>query len=198
MNSGLRIGIFGGTFNPFHNGHLICAESVSAEFSLDRVLFVPSRIPVHKELDFNVSGPDRAEIIRRSIAGRSSFSVYEDELVRAEDSYSYITVERIKDRNPGADLFFIIGTDAFNGLDKWKHPEKISTAVFFVVLRRDGEIINKKLANWAGNVLLSSNEEIKISSSILRSRINDIDFLKRNMNSDAVDYIVEKGLYRVK
>ncbi len=193
-----RIGIFGGTFNPFHNGHLFCAETVLREFYLDKILFVPSRIPVHKELDFNVSGSDRAEMIRLAIGNYSHFDVFEDELSRKEDSYTYITVNKIKAENPGAELFFILGADSFNTLESWKNPEIIIKTASFIVLQRDGEIINKKLANWAGNVFLSANRQINLSSSMLRGRIKDVEYLKSGMNSDAVDYIIKKGLYGVK
>jgi len=131
------IGLLGGTFNPIHNGHLYIAKAVQRQFALDRVLFIPSADPPHKQ---GLNLPDarhRAAMVRLAIGDDPAFDLCDIELARPGRSYSIETVEVLRQTfsNP---LFFIIGMDAFREIATWKDPERLLALCHFVVVSRAG------------------------------------------------------------
>jgi len=115
-----RTGIFGGTFNPIHHGHLINIELLIDHFNLDRVLFIPAKIPVHKTLADNVSSADRLKMVELALAGSENMLSSGIEINRETASYTITTLEELKNIYPDDELFLIIGSDSFNELDTWK------------------------------------------------------------------------------
>lgn len=118
-----RLGIFGGTFNPVHMGHLIVAENVRDRLSLDMVLFVPAHIPPHKSVDV-APARDRLEMVRLAVKDNPLFAVSDIELRRQEKSYTVDTLWEIKSQT-NADLFFILGSEAFLQIHTWRAPEQL-------------------------------------------------------------------------
>ncbi|MDP2267648.1 MAG: nicotinate-nucleotide adenylyltransferase, partial [Deltaproteobacteria bacterium] len=108
----MKLGILGGTFDPIHMGHLRCAEEVRELFALERILFIPSSQPPHKDRPEVIPFAIRAQMVRLAIAGHSSFSFSDLENKRAGMSYSVATVEQLLARHPEAELYFIMGQDA--------------------------------------------------------------------------------------
>lgn len=143
--SGLRVGLFGGTFNPIHLGHLRAAEEVREALALERILFIPSRIPPHKQQDaFDpIASPDlRLDWVERATAIDEHFSVDRIELEREGPSYLVDTLSALRDRDPGAVTpVFIVGEDAFAEMGEWREPERIfSLADIAVMTRPPGQL----------------------------------------------------------
>lgn len=131
-----RIGIFGGTFDPFHLGHLYLAKLAKDALELDEVRFVPCQISPHKT-DSDVSScGDRCEILNRSLAGIPWAVVDECEVQEPGPSYSFRTASSMAERFPEARLFWIMGGDQWDALPTWKNPTELAQRVEFIVLAR--------------------------------------------------------------
>lgn len=132
----IKIGLFGGTFNPVHLGHLRAAEEISEAYSLSKTIFIPAHIPPHKRSNVT-SAEHRFEMVRLSIQGNSCFEVSDVELKRQGSSYSFETIDYFKNYfDHKADLFFIIGIDAFREINSWKHYPHFFSACNFIVMDR--------------------------------------------------------------
>ena len=133
-----RIGIFGGTFNPVHSGHLRAAEIVQKKLVLDKILFIPSYIPPHKESMDIASPSDRLKMIELACAPCPQFVPSSIEIEAQEKSYSIITLEKIEKMYPETGLFFILGIDAFLEIETWKEYEELLKRCSFIVVSRQG------------------------------------------------------------
>lgn len=134
----LRIGIYGGTFNPVHTGHLVLAEHVRELFGLDKVLFVPSGTPPHKNGRFP-SGKRRLHMVRRAIEGNRSFEALDMEVRRRGPSYTASTLRELRDLHPAGTVFyFLIGMDAFKEITTWHEAEELTALARFVIFPRPG------------------------------------------------------------
>jgi nicotinate-nucleotide adenylyltransferase len=133
-----RIGLYGGTFNPVHRGHLRAAEDVRAAFRLDTVLFIPSYIPPHKESAGIASAADRFRMVELACRGHEGFVASPVEVEAREMSYSILTLTKIKELNPGAWVFFIVGADAFLEIGTWRESERVLAECLFIVTGRPG------------------------------------------------------------
>lgn len=133
----MKIGIFGGTFDPIHLGHLELAQTARAQFSLNKVIFIPAYNPPHKiGLTHMASPPDRYEMVRLAIAGDSFFEISDCELNRQGVSYTIDTVKFLMKENPGAEFFLILGQDAYDEIDSWREAQELRRCVKFLVARR--------------------------------------------------------------
>ena len=133
-----KIGLFGGTFNPIHYGHLRAAEEIHQLFALEQVVFIPASYPPHKKkVDSHASL--RLEMVRLAIEGNKHFSVSDVELHRPGKSYSIETIRFFRDKfGPQASLYFIVGLDAFLEIDTWKDYAALFELCHFVVMSRPG------------------------------------------------------------
>jgi len=137
--SGTRTGIFGGTFNPIHLGHLRAAEEVRRACGLTRIVFVPAHLPPHKKVRV-APARHRLAMVRLAVRGNPRFSVSDIELRRAGSSYSFETIRFVNSRlHPQDELFFIIGSDAFREIHTWKYYPDFFSACHFIVMGRPGE-----------------------------------------------------------
>ncbi|MFY9270397.1 MAG: nicotinate-nucleotide adenylyltransferase [Candidatus Manganitrophaceae bacterium] len=139
----MRIGLFGGTFNPIHFGHLYIAEEIRKKLHLDRILFIPSGNPPHKKEGALPSATDRFEMARLALQGDPFFDLSDIEVKRPGKSYSVETVSELKRRYPNDLLFFIIGADAFFDLPTWREPERLLSLCDFVVVSRPDHPLSK-------------------------------------------------------
>ena len=134
-----RVGLYGGSFNPIHSGHLIVARSVAEQLELDRVILLPSATPPHKRDATLVDPHQRAEMVRLAIAGDPMFDYSDYDLVREGPSYTIDTVAHFADELPaGTELFWIIGADWLAGLGTWRDAEKLVDACTIVTAARSG------------------------------------------------------------
>jgi nicotinate-nucleotide adenylyltransferase len=215
-----RLGILGGTFNPVHNGHLAAAEEVRDRMKLEKVIFIPSFLPPHKNEEDMPSALQRQEMIRLAIKGNIHFTVSDIEIRRGGRSYTIDTVEALRQAHLGADLYFITGLDSFLEIGTWKEWERLLTLCTFVVLSRDGyrfrdisklEFLNapeKDLAALDGRekeqtVIRTGNMRIHleripfydISSTDIRTRVRGGRSIKYHLPEAVEHYIIENKLY---
>jgi len=182
-----RVGVFGGTFDPPHIGHLAIAHAALEELPLDRLLFVPARRSPLKERAPVASDADRLAMLEAAIGGEPRFGVSRVELERAGPSYTVETLERLRDQGT---LFLILGGDAFAELARWRRPEQISELATIVVAARPG-------APSAGReVRVLDAPLLDISSRELRARAARGRSLRYLVPEAALRYIEERRLYR--
>ena len=193
----MKIGLLGGTFNPIHNGHLGNAEIIKENFNLDKVLFIPSKYPVHKNLEGNVSSEDRYNMVKLAINDNKYFEASRIEIDREGESYFIITIKQLLDIYKDSELYLIIGADAFNEINIWKESKEILKTVSFIIMRRSGhESINRKLIKMAKDVKFANNPLIEISSSEIRKNIRNNKSIKYLIPGKVEEYIIKKELYK--
>jgi len=135
----MKIGLFGGTFDPIHWGHLRSAEEVGETFALDRLYFIPTSIPPHKRGQTTTPAQDRLQMVRLAVARNPRFSVSTVEISRPGVSYSVDTIRAFAARKqPRDQLYFIIGLDAFREIGTWKDFREIFPLCHFIVTSRPG------------------------------------------------------------
>ena len=135
-----RLGLFGGSFNPIHNGHLAIARQAHEILGLDRTLFIPTGDPPHKRDGTLAAAHHRYEMVRLAIAGTPAFELSDIEITRRGKSYSIDTVRELQRQyGPTTALFFLIGLDAFLDLPNWREPDALLAACSFVVISRPGQ-----------------------------------------------------------
>lgn len=176
----MRLGVFGGTFDPIHLGHLILAEHCREACQLDRVLFVPAGQPPHKSAPQITSGKLRREMVELAIAGHPQFAVSSVDLDRVGPSYSVQTLEELARQHPGAELFFLVGADSLADLPNWHQPSRLVQLATVVTVTRpgvplpelalvrsilDAEVVERLERNVVESPLVG------ISSSLIRARI---------------------------
>lgn len=133
-----KIGIYGGTFDPIHHGHLILARAACELFALEKMIFVPAALSPHKMERVPAPPAIRLEMLGAAVAGEPDFTVDDSELLREPPSYSIDTVELIRAREAEAELFYFIGQDNVAGLPSWRRFDELQKMVQFVVLDRSG------------------------------------------------------------
>jgi nicotinate-nucleotide adenylyltransferase len=196
------VGILGGTFNPPHIAHLLCASEARSQLRLERVLMVPTGIPPHKQIDDEPGPAHRLEMCRRAVAGHGDWlTVSAIEVDRPGPSYTVDTLREIHASRPGDELTFIVGGDMAWSLPSWHEPGEILRLASMAVAERAGarrEEVRARLAQMPGaeRIKYIDVPRMDVSSSTLRRRVRDgwrIDFLV----PDAVAaYIDQEGLYR--
>ena len=194
----MKIGLFGGTFNPVHYGHLINAEIIKETYSLNKVLFIPSKYPVHKNLDGNVSPEDRFSMLMLATEDNSDFEVSRIEIDRKDDSYFIITINQLKSIYKNSELYLLIGADAFTEIESWKESGEIIRSVSFVVMKRPGyDQIKPEIVESAKDVHFIENPLIEISSSLIRENIRTKKSIKYCVPPKVEEYIITKELYKI-
>jgi nicotinate-nucleotide adenylyltransferase len=191
----LKLGIFGGTFNPIHYGHLINAEFIRSEFELDMIMLVPARRPVHKELDGDVPPGDRYAMTRLAVKGARGYDVSRIEIDRDEPSYTITTVRSLRSRYPGSELFLIIGEDSLAEMDSWREPEQLRALASLVVMRRPGAGARSMAESAGDGVAWADNPLIDISSSVIRERIRSGKSVRYMLPDRVLNYAMKKGIY---
>lgn len=134
----MRLGVFGGSFNPVHTGHLIAAECCREQARLDRVLFVPAAVPPHKPGSTLAPASDRVAMLQLATGGHDAFAVSTVEVDRDGVSYTVDTLAILAARHPGDRLVLLLGPDALAGLSTWRDPRGIAARAELVAVMRDG------------------------------------------------------------
>ncbi len=191
----VKIGVFGGTFNPVHLGHLINAQYLLGEYSLDRIVFVPAREPVHKPLEGGATAEDRFRMLELAVRGNGAFEVSRIELDRETPSYTVITLGEIGRRYGNDGIHLIIGADSYRQLDTWKDYRSILAEARVIVMRRPGEVIDKDLYPDREAFLFAANPLIDISSRGIRAAVRTGAPVRYLVPDGVLEYIKEKGLY---
>jgi nicotinate-nucleotide adenylyltransferase len=221
----MRAGLFGGTFNPIHNGHLMVAHQVLDHLALDRLYVIPCWTPPHKHPAYLAPAADRVRMVQLALPGNTRLQLSEIEIQRKGPSYTIDTVKAFsKQITPGADLFLVMGMDAFLDIHSWKdHRGLLETATPVVVTRRvdddtagSGQItrmtdyIHRRLSAdyrlrdgencWqvpAGHAIhLLATRPVAVSSTMVRQRIQDGIPITDLVPPAVGAYIEQKELYR--
>lgn len=132
----MRIGIYGGSFDPVHYGHLLAAETCREQHRLDRVWFLPASTPPHKQLQHLSAASDRIEMLKLAVGGHEAFDVSTLEIDRGGVSYTVDTLEQLRREDDSRELFLILGADALHDLPTWKDPARICEQALPVVVHR--------------------------------------------------------------
>lgn len=195
-----RIGIFGGTFDPVHTAHLIMAESVKEQMKLDKVLFVPSAVPPHKDTDKLTEPSRRLEMVRLAVTGNDSFeaSSVEIELSKGSNSYTVETLLALRDRYSAEQVKFylIIGLDQLIELHTWKDPGKLFMLSEVVVINRPGYTVAQIQNDYSGQVIYVPVPSIDISSTEIRHMVREGKSIRYMVPSNVEKYIKENNLYK--
>ena len=197
----MRIGVLGGTLDPIHLGHLIIAEEARDRLDLEEVCFVPARDPWMKAGQPLTSGHDRLSMARLAMEDNPFFRVSTLELERPGPSYTVDTLRELQeDYGPEAQLFFILGTDAFARFDEWKDTEGILGLAILVVVDRPGatasaEAIAQQVGN-AGSVERVRGVHLEISAKDIRRRVAEGASIRYLVPEPVERYIYARGLYR--
>jgi nicotinate-nucleotide adenylyltransferase len=211
-----RIGLFGGTFNPIHLGHLRGAEEIREAFGLQEVVFIPAAIPPHKVEEEIIEARHRLEMVRLATATNSHFSTTDIELKRPGKSYSIDTIRYFREKYQDA-LFFILGRDAFVEIETWKDFQQLFSLCNFIVMTRPGfqkipstpplpEALasafqyDQEARGWVhtSGYTLSFKEisYLDISSTKIRELIEKGESVRYLIPSEVEAYVQEHGLYR--
>lgn len=198
----MRIGIFGGAFNPVHNGHLNIADAFYEALSLDKLLFIPTAKPPHKSDAGLLSGEDRINMLRLAVENKP-YEISTIEFERNDKSYTYDTLIELKKLYPDSEFFLIIGADQIIHFDKWYRYEDILGMVTLCTSARENEEEKQLIIKSAQRLgikdsfYMSSRAVIKVSSSEIREKIKNGSDVSSLLPKKVFDYISEKGLYRV-
>ena len=164
-----RIGIFGGSFDPVHLGHLLVAQAAFEELGLERLYFVPAAQSPFKQFLVPTPGPVRAQLLRLALAGQTWCEVDEQEIRRTGVSYAVDTVRDYAKRLPGAALFYLIGADNVAALPQWREAGELARLAEFVVIPRPGDVDVPLPAPFRGRTL--RGWPFAVSSSEIRARV---------------------------
>ncbi|GIM29220.1 putative nicotinate-nucleotide adenylyltransferase [Clostridium polyendosporum] len=197
-----KVGIFGGTFDPIHIGHLYIACEAQRELGLDELVFMPSGNPPHKQNKEITYGHIRYEMVSIAINEYPNFKVSDFEVNKKDLSYTFETLEYIKGQFDEAELYFITGADCLIDIDKWKNVNRILELSNFVVFSRPGYSKDKLLkqkekveSKYNKQIILLDLLHIEISSSLIRERIKKGWCVEFFLPSGVNRFIKELNLY---
>ena len=197
----MSIGILGGTFNPPHLGHLVCAQEAYIQLELERVILIPARQPPHKPVEEEPGPQHRLELCRLAAEGDSRFEVSELELKREGPSYTVDTLFALHSSAPQTDLYLILGGDIAAGLPGWHEPERVLSLATAAVAERQGtpkEVVEQSLARLEGGerTRFFQMPRIGVSSTFIRERVRARKPIRYLVPEKVAGYIAEQGLYR--
>jgi nicotinate-nucleotide adenylyltransferase len=199
----MRLGLFGGTFDPVHWGHLLLAERCREECGLDQVWFLPAGHPPHKVNETISPGHQRAEMLDFAIAGHQNFSVNRMELARAGRSFTVDTLREVRDDDPTRSLFFLIGADSLADLPLWREPAQIAELATIVAVNRgdrplpDLDALRRKLGPAVlDRIQLVAMPGIDLAATDIRGRVRQGKSIRFMVPRPVEVYIEQHGLYR--
>jgi nicotinate-nucleotide adenylyltransferase len=189
-----RIGLFGGSFDPVHLGHLLVAQAACEELALDRLFFIPAAQSPFKPESQPAPAALRERMLRLALVGRSNYEIDPQEMRRGGASYSIETVRDYVRRFPQGELFYLIGADHVPTLPKWREAEALAQLVQFVVIPRPGETPATLPTPYRIRVL--GGWPLQLSSSQIRARLAAGRPVEHLVPPGVAGVIQEAGLYR--
>ncbi|MGO4887262.1 nicotinate-nucleotide adenylyltransferase [Anaerobacillus sp. MEB173] len=190
-----KVGIIGGTFDPPHFGHLLIAQEVLEQCSLDEVWFMPSHIPPHKQRDDLTSDEERKEMVQRAIHDNEQFRLCDIELKRNGPSYTIDTIKLLKKEHPNIRFYFIIGGDMIDYLPKWVGIKELIEMITFIGVKRPGY---PSQSPYKGKVVEVNVPQLDISSSFIRNRVAQRKNIRYMLPEPVRLFLMERGLYAKK
>ena len=201
----MRRGIFGGTFDPVHLGHLLLAETCLEQCALDEICCVPALIPPHKQQHTLTSASQRVEMLQLAVSGHRQLTVSTLELDRGGVSYTWETLQAIHEAHPDCELCFLMGADSLHDLPHWREPQRICELALPITVRRVGsaEIDFNPLENIAQPHQIAEMRRcqvemplIELSRTNLRQRIAAGQSVRFRLPRAVEKYIETQGLYQ--
>ena len=198
----MRTGIYGGTFDPVHLGHITMLEKAMAAAKLDRAIVMPDRIPPHKASDRLVRGEHRLKMCELAFGEMENVTVSDWELSQQGKSYSVLTMRHLKEELSGDKLFFIMGSDMLMSFHKWYcFEELLGLCTLVCVSRQQGDLAQledkaAELEKAGGEVIIARAKAFEVSSSQLREMLMKGEDCSHLISERVLDYIRTNGLYR--
>lgn len=203
------VGLFGGSFNPVHLGHLAIAEEVRTKYNLDKIVFVPAYIPPHKEADELASAQDRSIMLHLATVSNPCFGVSGIEIDRGGRSFSIDTIRYFHEKFDGkTEIYFIIGADMLAGIAEWKNINEILKLCRFIAVSRPGfdikRIFNQHFlasgnfelaSSLAENIILEESPMLDFSASDIRKRVREWKSIKYLVPEPVEQYIHNQKLF---
>ena len=196
-----RVGIFGGTFNPPHFGHLLCVSEAIGALGLDRALLVPVFIPPHKQVTGDPGPEVRLELCRLAVADDDRIGLSDLEVQRAGTSYTVDTLRTLDANSPEDDLTLIVGGDVAQGLPSWKEPDEVLRLARLAVAEREGvrraDVLERvsSLKGSAGRIEFFDMPRLDLSSSLIRRRVAGGRSIRYLVPEAVAQAIERRGLY---
>lgn len=202
MQTGKKVGILGGTFDPIHTGHLILAEAAYEACKLDYVLIMPNGNPPHKPGQVNATMQQRTHMAELAIADNKHLQVSDFEKTPQDYHYTYETLEFLKKEHPDTEYYFILGADSLVNFHTWKEPERICKNCRILAATRDrmeSQMLQKCIASlkeaFGAEIELLETPNIDISSNMIRDKVQKHQTIKYYVPAAVEKYIQEQGLY---
>lgn len=201
---GKKVGIMGGTFDPIHIGHLILGESAFHQFGLDKILFMPSGNPPHKQQrKGGASNEERIEMVRRAIAANEHFELSLEEMHEQGYIYTKETLKRLREQNPDTEYYFIMGADSLMSFETWRDPQEICRLCVIVVAVRDHmstEELDRQMKHlrelFHADIRKLSSLNIDISSRTIRNWTAQGRSCRYYLPDAVISYIEQQGIYQ--
>lgn len=196
------VGILGGSFNPPHAGHLICARMAAEQLELEGVLIVPLCRAPHRTLERDPGAPERLELCRAAVAGDPVLQVCADEVERGGTSFTVQTLEELRDREGVTDPVLILGADAARNLDTWKDPDRVLELAGLAIAPRGAgpqaaQVAAEVERRYPGaRAAPFAMPQVEISSSMIRERIAAGLSIRDMVPAPVDELIAERGWYR--
>lgn len=196
----MRTGIYGGSFNPVHNGHIHLADSAAKELGLDRIFLLPSGISPHRSSLEYASGDDRLEMLRLACVGHEKLVPCDFELKNQRKSYTVYTVREFRRRFPEDELFLLVGSDMLLSFDNWYRFDEILQHVKLAALSRengDREKLEEKAEKLRkfGEIFICGAPPQEVSSTEIRKKIKKNENISCYLPENVVQYIKRNNLY---
>jgi nicotinate-nucleotide adenylyltransferase len=195
-----RVGILGGTFNPPHIGHLICAQEALVQLGLDTVVWVPAGVPPHREVEDDPGAEARFEMCELALSSDERFSLSRVELEREGPSYTSDTLRELRARSPEDELFLLLGGDQAASLRDWHEPEVVLSLATVAVVERTGwprPAIGVRLSGLRGaeRLVFFEMPRVDVSSSMVRRRAREGKPIRYLVTDKVASYIGAQSLY---
>ena len=195
----MRLGIFGGTFNTPHMGHLGLVTAIADKMKLDRVLIIPASVPPHKHISNLAGSMDRLEMCRLAFGGDGRFFVSDTELKRSGKSYTYDTLCELREEYPDAELFLIVGSDMLATFDEWyRYHDILMMSTLCAASRKHGyvpQLEGRFTDEERAKIKFIEIPVLEVSSTLIRRKLSERENTHGLLSDSVREYIDKKGLY---
>lgn len=200
----MKIGIMGGTFDPIHKGHLMLGEYAYKQYQLDKVWFMPNGTPPHKDnAKIGSEAEVRMQMVQLAIKDNPVFELQTYEITNKDVNYSYKTMEHFSEIYPNDEFYFIIGADSLFAIERWVKPERLLKTCVILAACRDDKNTEEMLeqiaylnGKYESDIRLLSTPHVDVSSSEIRSLLQDEESIRELVPEEVFLYIKENGLYK--
>jgi len=193
----VKLGIFGGSFDPVHVGHLRVAKACIDAAALEELWFVPSATQPHKPDGAQASAEHRVNMLELAICAIPNARISRMEIDRGGTSYTVDTLRALQAQRPGDELFLVLGADALTDLPNWRKPEEISRLATLVVVARPGEQLAPPKAEWGSQWIEAAIQPTDVSSTDIRHRIANGQPIDGFVPGPVAEYIAAHSLYQI-